>query len=187
MHRYYKVIIVVALALLTLSLMVLDRTHVNLDDAQTVSQDSTPAQIVPDVTFTLIDGGAVSLRSLSGHTVLLHFWASWCAPCRQEFSGLLEHMAKEDGHTILLAVSVAMPGWKMRAVSWLRSVRRDYKSLFDSGKVVIAQDPTHALIEGVFQTFKYPETIIIAPDLTMRRKMIGMYKATNGNLMDGTP
>ncbi len=59
---------------------------------------------------------------------------------------------------------------------FLRPYKRDFSTLFASRKVIIAQDPRHDIIEGVFQTFQYPETIIIAPDLAMQRKVVGIYK-----------
>ena len=40
--------------------------------------------------FTLpdIDGEEVTLSSLKGHWVFLHFWASWCGPCREEMPAI---------------------------------------------------------------------------------------------------
>lgn len=171
MLKHSKALIVAALALITLGLMLLDRTHITPDETPAAA---TNAPMAPDVTFTLLDGGTVALRSLAGHTVLLHFWASWCTPCRLEFSGLLERMAKDDGTAILLAVSGDARADDAR--TFLAPYKHDFKSLFDSGKVILAQDPDHQLIEGVFQTFQYPETIIIGPDLRMQRKIVGVYK-----------
>lgn len=40
---------------------------------------STPA---PELALESLDGARVSLSSLRGKTVLLHFWATWCGVCR---------------------------------------------------------------------------------------------------------
>ena len=173
MHKHYKSLIVVTLAQITLGLMVIDRTNVTPDDAPAVTQNISSTQTAPDVTFALLDGSSLSLRSLSGHTILLHFWATWCAPCRQEFSSLLERMAKDNDNTILLAVSSDAKTEDIR--HFLVPYMHDFKPLFDSGKVIVVQDPHHAS-SNVFQTFKYPETIVIGPDLTMQRKIVGIYK-----------
>lgn len=48
----------------------------------------------------------VSLQDLKGHTVLLHFWASWCAPCREEKPILQELVQKhQDGSLIVIGIS----------------------------------------------------------------------------------
>lgn len=50
-------------------------------------------KMAPDFTLPGLGGGSVSLSDARGKPVLLHFWASWCVPCRHELP-LMHAMAE---------------------------------------------------------------------------------------------
>ncbi|HET9887019.1 MAG TPA: TlpA disulfide reductase family protein [bacterium] len=64
-------------------------------------------QVVPAHALRAFDGTSTSLESLRGQVVVLNFWASWCAPCRQELR-LLQDWSKalDPSRTRVLAVSI---------------------------------------------------------------------------------
>jgi peroxiredoxin len=65
----------------------------------------------PDFTLPILDGGELSLESLRGKTVLLDFWATWCAPCHFQIP-VLNAIAKEygDREVVVLGLSVDVEG-----------------------------------------------------------------------------
>lgn len=70
----------------------------------------------PDLTLIALDGSRRNLSQLRGKAVLLHFWATWCLPCRKELPGLLalgRQLAKDE-QLHVVAVSLDTDWAKVR-------------------------------------------------------------------------
>jgi cytochrome c biogenesis protein CcmG, thiol:disulfide interchange protein DsbE len=124
---------------------------------------------VPDFTWRDFDSNIHTLKELSGKVVVLHFWASWCGPCRTEFPALLMAAQILEKDAVFLAISGDeddMPARKfVAAAKSATGVRPD--------NVLYGFDPMKTVIFDVFQTTAFPETIIIDSQGIMRKKLAG--------------
>jgi len=62
-----------------------------------------PAPLVR-LSVPLLDGRVFDMRGEGGHVVIVHAWATWCAPCRAEMA-LLDRYARAHGEVVVLALS----------------------------------------------------------------------------------
>jgi thiol-disulfide isomerase/thioredoxin len=111
------------------------------------------------------DGTRRDLASPTGKGLILHFWATWCGPCRDEMPVLMKFVreTKNDLHVEFLAISVDQD-WKV-VDAWLKE-----RGLTD---LPVALDPKGAIAVR-YGTTGYPETLFIAPSGEIVQHFVGM-------------
>ncbi|HEY0683913.1 MAG TPA: TlpA disulfide reductase family protein [Steroidobacter sp.] len=74
--------------------------------AEQATEDALP-ETLPDFTLANLEGQPQSIRSWQGKSMIVNFWATWCAPCRREIP-LLNKIQSEHGAEGFQVVGVAV-------------------------------------------------------------------------------
>lgn len=114
-------------------------------------------QAAPAFTLPSIAGGSVRLDERRGRIVLVHFFATWCAPCREELPALQRFAARVNPAEVeVLIVSVAEPDDR---------VRRFIDSMAFGLPILLDRD--RAVTKG-WDIAVLPSTVVLGPDLQPR-------------------
>jgi thiol-disulfide isomerase/thioredoxin len=68
----------------------------------------------PDFEWMGPDGQTVRLSTYRGRVVIVNFWATWCAPCREEMPAL-QRVAASEPDVVVLEVDLMESGDKARS------------------------------------------------------------------------
>ena len=76
----------------------------------------------PALDGRLFDGSRFSLAENAGKVVVLNFWASWCAPCREEMPALDAYYRRHRGEGLeMVAISMDNPKDEAKAREIMRA------------------------------------------------------------------
>jgi thiol-disulfide isomerase/thioredoxin len=145
-------------------------------EQQEIKQGSASLPLATDFTYTTLKGRTGKLSNHKGHTILLHFWASWCAPCIVEFPELIRLAQAQQDDIIVLAVSTDEN--KADIQKFLKKLKADIPSNF-----ILIHDQDKTISHDLYQTIKLPETYIISPTLRIRKKLIGPQNNWNSTIL----
>jgi peroxiredoxin len=113
---------------------------------------SRPAEPTPASDLELLDltGHPVRLHDLRGRVVLLNFWATWCAPCREEMPAL-ETLTRELGPRGLAVVGVNFKESRREVEAFMKEYRLTFPTLLDGDGRVAER----------YQVFALPVTFLV--------------------------
>jgi peroxiredoxin len=116
-----------------------------------------PSAPAPDFTLKSLDGPNLRLKEQRGKVVLVNFWATWCAPCREEMPQLnkLFDKYRASGFT-LLGVNVDEDSRNAAGIASQLGVK--FPVLLDSDKAV----------SKLYELSAMPSTVLIDRDGKLR-------------------
>ena len=137
--------------------------------------------LAPDFTGTTLTGSRLSFSAYRGSVVVLNFWGSWCAPCREEAPALAV-AAQQYRPAGVEFLGVDVRDTTASAEAFAHDFDITYPSVSDPGSVItldftavvpIAGTPTTLVIDrtghiagAVFGTATYPELTAILAKVT---------------------
>ncbi|WP_281890633.1 TlpA disulfide reductase family protein [Limnohabitans sp. TEGF004] len=121
-----------------------------------------PAKVdTPKIEAIDLQGKAWTSAELTGKVVVLNFWATWCAPCKDELPTLQTLHDISDAQTVVLTINVREPA--ARAERYMQSTGMTFPVISDAkGELAKRWGVT-----------VYPTTILIAPNGQARWRVVG--------------
>ncbi|PUE60182.1 hypothetical protein B9Z44_11740 [Limnohabitans curvus] len=121
-----------------------------------------PANVAtPKIEAVDLQGKAWNTTELAGKVVVLNFWATWCAPCKDELPTLQTLHDISDSQTVVLTINVREPA--ARASRYMQSTGMTFPVISDA-------KGEWAKRWGVTV---YPTTILISPNGQARWRIVG--------------
>lgn len=136
------------------------------------SQSPAVGSQAPDFSLLLQEKGkatdkTVNLASYKGKVLFLHFWATWCPPCKKELphmEALAKKLAAQGDNAKMKFLAVCISDSQQSLTSFIQKNGYTFPSALDEpGKVAMAYG-----IQGV------PTSILISPDGKILKIQVGM-------------
>ena len=156
--------------LLTLFGVIMAATYVtDKNSPQQPPKDVTKTfSAMPDFDFLDIQGSTHTFYDYAGKPVILHFWATWCAPCIEEFPDLVKLARQHPNDLTIIAIAVADEIPKIK--QFMKKEELDIPQ-----NMLIGLDPNKNISKKMYSTVQLPESYIFTHRMNLKEKIIGAY------------
>lgn len=127
------------------------------------SKPAPPAtgKTVQDFSLQDLDGKSIQLSGLRGKPVVINYWATWCAPCREEMPLLNRYAERLKDQVAFLAVNNDEGATVVR--DYVDKLGIQFTVLLDPG----------GKINALYYVQSYPNTFFIDSNGVLRAQHIG--------------
>lgn len=120
--------------------------------------------------LTDLQGKEHRLAEFKGGPVLLHFWASWCAPCLDELPGLLKRFSERERKDLkLITISWDSTWGEAQAIL-------DKLTIADQGGTWLSLIDQNRKLGPLYGTYQLPETYLLNANQEIEMKWVGSQK-----------
>jgi thiol-disulfide isomerase/thioredoxin len=127
-----------------------------------------PPRALGDLAFNSPDGAPMTMADLSGKTVLMNLWATWCAPCRHEMPAL-NQLQEELGDESFEVVAVNVDtGTDEKPLAFLEETGVDALAYYRDNTLGLFND-----LKARGLAFGLPVTLLIDGDGCLLANMNG--------------
>lgn len=128
-------------------------------------QDVDP-EPVPGLTLETMAGPSLDLADQDGRVLLVNFWATWCAPCREEIPDLNDlHAELEDDGLRIIGIALDRQG-REKVEPFAEKLSIKYPIVIDAEGTAESE---FGPIPGL------PTTIVVDPDGQITNRVVGIF------------
>jgi thiol-disulfide isomerase/thioredoxin len=119
----------------------------------------------PVLDLWTLDGDPHRLRAGDGRVLVVNLWAPWCGPCVREMPAL-HALARRLDPGRFAVVGVTVDDEPFLVDEFLRNQAIGFPNYVDRGR---------RLVESVLAVEAFPQTLVVAPDGRLARRVVGWY------------